>query len=187
MAVRHLTAMDDQEILIFDTSPLIHFSREGWLGPLKAVVGARSAVIPDVVAAELQAAAVKDGRVAAALDQEWLVNRPLQSADEIRSFAEFSELLVRNDRNRGEAAVLALASCVGGRAVLDDLAGRKAAARHGIRLCGTLALMCEAIRDGLLTVRLVSALADDLLSGAYRLPFGPGGFEKWVAENGLLA
>jgi predicted nucleic acid-binding protein len=73
--------MDDQEILIFDTSPLIHFSREGWLGPLKAVVGARSAVIPDVVAAELQAAAVKDGRVAAALDQEWLVTRPLQSAE----------------------------------------------------------------------------------------------------------
>jgi hypothetical protein len=25
-----------------------------------------------------------------------------------------------------------------------------------------------------------------LLAGAYRLPFGPGGFEKWSSENGLL-
>jgi hypothetical protein len=43
------------------------------------------------------------------------------------------------------------------------------------------------LRLELLTVRLVSALADDLLTGAYRLPFGPGGFEKWSSESGLLA
>ena len=49
-----------------------------------------------------------------------------------------------------------------------------------------MALMHEAVQDGLLTVRLVSALADDLLRGEYRLPFPHGGYEKWAAENGLL-
>ncbi len=45
---------------------------------------------------------------------------------------------------------------------------------------------CEAIRNGLLTVALVSALADDLLISAYRLLFGPSGFEEWAADNGLV-
>ncbi|WP_157491041.1 MULTISPECIES: hypothetical protein [Protofrankia] len=49
----------------------------------------------------------------------------------------------------------------------------------------TLSLLCEAIRLELLTVKLVSALADDPLTGEYRLPFEAGGFEKWASENGL--
>ena len=50
----------------------------------------------------------------------------------------------------------------------------------------TLALLCDAIRQDLLTVKLVSALADDLLASSYRLPFGPGDFERWVTDNGLV-
>jgi len=178
--------MDDQETLIFDTGPLLHFAREGWLGPLKAVVGSRVAIIPDVVVAELQLAALRDARVVPVLAQSWLKPRRLQTDEEIRAFATFAALLVRGERNRGEAGVLALASCTGGRAVIDDLVARKAASRSGLRLSGTLALLCEAIQDGLLTVPLVSALADDLLNGEYRLPFGSGGFEKWASENGML-
>jgi hypothetical protein len=37
-------------------------------------------------------------------------------------------------------------------------------------------------------VKFVSALADDLLAGEYRLPIGPGGFEEfeeWATDNGL--
>lgn len=57
--------------------------------------------------------------------------------------------------------------------------GRNVTARR------TLGLLCDAIRQGLLTVPLVSALADDLMQDSYRLPFGPGGFAKWAAEQGL--
>ncbi|HEX5406738.1 MAG TPA: hypothetical protein VFX16_31065 [Pseudonocardiaceae bacterium] len=71
--------------------------------------------------------------------------------------------------------------------MIDDGAGRRAAEQHKIRLRPTLALLCEAIRQDLLTVKLVSALADDLLIGQYRLPFGPGCFEAWANESGLLA
>jgi predicted nucleic acid-binding protein len=178
-----VTDTPDPDTLVFDTGPLVHFAIEGRLGVLKAVVGPGTAVIPDPVCAELQSFAAKDARVAAALSQPWLVHRPLQTDAEIRAFAKFSALLVHRDRNHGEAGVLALASCTGWRAVIDDLAGRKAASRAGIRLSGTMALMYEAVQGGLLTMRLVSALADDLLNGEYRLPFPPGGFEKWAREN----
>ncbi|HEX6500355.1 MAG TPA: nucleotide-binding protein [Micromonosporaceae bacterium] len=124
--------------------------------------------------------------MAAVLHADWIQRRELNSSSEIAAFAKFSALLVKGDRNRGEAGVLALASTVGGVAVIDDGAGRRAAQRNGIALKPTLALLCEAVRQGLLTARLVSLLVDDLLASEYRLPFPPGGFEKWAVENGLF-
>ena len=109
-------------VLVFDTGPLTHFAKENWLGVLKAVVGKRRAVVPDVVMDELQQAGVRDSRVSAVLQA----------------------------------------------------------------LKPTLALLCEAIGKGLLTVSLVSALADDLSASQYRLPFRAGGFERWAKENGLF-
>lgn len=43
-----------------------------------------------------------------------------------------------------------------------------------------------SIREELLTVPLVSALADDLLRDQYRLPFEPGGFAEWCDREGLF-
>ena len=60
------------------------------------------------------------------------------------------------------------------------------AGERNIAIRPTLALLCDAIREGLLTLPLVSALADDLLTSQYRLPFQPGGFERWAAENDLV-
>ncbi|MFD1045958.1 hypothetical protein ACFQ1S_10465 [Kibdelosporangium lantanae] len=42
------------------------------------------------------------------------------------------------------------------------------------------------MHDGLLTVDAVSGIADHLLEGDYRLPFGKGGFKRWAQENGLV-
>ena len=98
-------------------------------------------------------------------------------------FASFSSLLVKGDRNIGEAGVLALAKALSGTAVVDDAAGRKAARDNQVGLRPTLALLCDAVDSGLLTVKLVSALADDLLATEYRLPFEPGRFEAWAIEN----
>jgi predicted nucleic acid-binding protein len=181
-----LSAGEPQEILVFDTSPLTHFARQNWLGALKAVVGERPALIPDVVVDELQQIASRDSRVEAVLRASWIEKRELRGVREIAAFAEFSALLVRGERNKGEAGVLALASTIDGIAVVDDGAGRKAAQKHGIRLKPTLALLCEGIRKDLLTVALVSALVDDLLLSEYRLPFPPGGFADWGREHGLF-
>jgi predicted nucleic acid-binding protein len=175
-----------EQPLIFDTGPLSHFAKEGWLGILKAIAGPRPVLIPDVVAEEIQVGAAVDDRLRQIHEQPWIGTRELVSDDEISYFAHFSALLVCKDRNRGEAGVLALAQSIGGVAVLDDRVARRAAASAGVDVTGTLALLCEAIRSGLLTVRLVSALADDLLHGDYRLPFKPGGFEKWAGDSGLF-
>lgn len=174
------------EILVFDTGPLTHIAREGWLGVLKAVVGQRRALVPDTVVDELQRGAAADSRLQTVLEASWLERRELTSPSELEAFAMFSALLVRRGRNRGEAGVLALAATIGGVAVIDDGAGRRAAAAHHIALRPTLSLLCEAIRENLLTVPLVSALADDLMTNYYRLPFGVGGFEKWASDQGLL-
>lgn len=178
--------MVSDEILVFDTGPLSHFARQEWLGVLKAVVGDRQAIIPDVVIAELQRGATMDSRLQAVIEATWITRRTLDSPEEIQEFARFSALLVKGDRNIGEAGALALAVCEGGTIVIDDGAARKAAEDHGVPLKPTLALLCEAIRGGLLTVKLVSALADDLLADSYRLPFGPGDFARWARDQGQL-
>jgi predicted nucleic acid-binding protein len=176
-----------EQPLVFDTGPLSHFAKEGWLGILKAIAGPRSVLIPDVVAEEIQVGAAFDERLRQVLAQPWISKRELVSDDEIGFFAHFSALLVHKDRNRGDAGVLALSKSINGIAVLDDRVARRAAESAGVDVTGTLSLLCEAIRSGLLTVRLVSTLADDLLHGDYRLPFKPGGFEKWAGDNGLVS
>lgn len=138
--------MTERETLVFDTSPLSHFARHNWLGVLKAVVGDRQAIIPDVVVDELSAGAVRDSRIQAVLDATWIERRELCTEEEVVAFATFSSFLVKKDRNRGEAGVLALASVTGGIAVIDDGAGRRAAEQHRIPLRPTLALLCEAIQ-----------------------------------------
>lgn len=69
--------------------------------------------------------------------------------------------------------------------MIDDGAGRRAGRDAGIALRPTLSLLCQGIRDDLLTVAMVSDVADHLLETAYRLPFGPGGFERWADEQGI--
>ncbi|GHJ36119.1 hypothetical protein Sm713_17280 [Streptomyces sp. TS71-3] len=55
-----------------------------------------------------------------------------------------------------------------------------------VKVRRTLGLLCDAIREGLLTIPLVSALADDLLKSRYRLPFEPGGFAEWCDRERLF-
>ncbi len=181
-----LPTTEDRPLLIFDTSPLAHMARANLLGILKILTSEYKVVIPDVVVGELRELASGDSRVEAVIHVDWIEHRELRTTDEIINFGYFSALLVRNNRNRGEAGVLALAKTTGGAVVIDDAAGRKAAKTHGIELLPTLRLLCEGVRRGLLTAEFVSAIADELLISQYRLPFASGGFVKWAVEHGLL-
>lgn len=175
------------QLLIFDTGPLSHFARAGWLEVLKDVVGdARQAVIPDIVARELRVGARRHAELSLVLTAEWISHRTLATDDQIKQFANFSELLVTGDRHVGEAAVLALAATEDATAVVDDAAARKAAQTHGIRYKPTLSLIFDAISGGMLTLTVASDLADDLIESEYRLPFERGGFERWLKDNHLL-
>lgn len=171
---------------MFDTGPLSHFAKAGWLGPLKAIVGNRLALVPDVVVAELAIGAAADGRVKSVLEAKWLIRRELSGAAEMAAFARYAARLAVGRRNIGECGVLALGETLGAAVVVDDGAARKAAHDAGLECKPTLSLLCEGIRAGLLTVDLVSALTDDLMAGAYRLPFQTGDFGRWARDNGLV-
>ncbi|XRQ12077.1 hypothetical protein ACN3XK_14645 [Actinomadura welshii] len=176
-----------EEVLVFDTGPLSHFAKEGWLGCLRAVVGARQAIIPDTVAGEIRDGVRRYPHLQTVLDAPWIEERDLTT--ELEEFAVFSALLVGSDgRNVGEAGVLAYAKAHGAVAIIDDGAARRAAAEHHVQIQGTLGLLCESVRSGFLTLDLVSELADHLLEGEYRFPFGPGEFKRWAYDNlGLAA
>lgn len=180
----------DTEPWIFDTGPLSHFARAGWLGLLKYVAGDHPVVIPDVVHFELQDGVARYPHLASVLESTagWIHVRTLDSDAELAAFAKYSSLLVGADgkKNVGECGVLALAETLPGVAIVDDGAARKSAQRNGVPLRGTLALLLDAIRDHGLSRETAGAVADDLLETTYRLPFGKGLFVSWAVENGLL-
>lgn len=177
-----MAGSEPADVLVFDTGPLSHFAKEGWFGCLRAVVGARSAIVPDTVVAELQDGVHQHPHLKTVLNAQWIERRELVA--ELDEFATFSALLVGSDgRNVGEAGVLAYAKAHDAVAVIDDGAARKAAREHKVSHTGTLGLLCDSVREGFLTLALVSELADHLLEGDYRLPFGPGEFKRWAQEK----
>lgn len=172
--------------LIFDTGPLSHFSETQWLGVLKAIAGDRSVIIPDVVQDEIAKSVNEYPHLRAVLDAEWIHVRPLGFGAELAAYATYAQRLVVGHRNHGECGVLATAQHLPGEAVIDDFAGRTVGEEKGIKVIGTLGLLCQGIRAGLLTVDLVSALADDLLLTEYYMPFTAGEFQRWALEDGAL-
>lgn len=176
-----------QETYILDTGPLSHFARSQWLGVLKAVLQEDRVVIPDVVADELHNGVSQHNHLRAVLDAGWIEVVALNTEEQLEAFAFYTERLVGPDgRNVGECGVLALAETIPSSiAVVDDRVAVNAAKVRHVRVRRTLGLLCEAIRKDLLTVPLVSAVADDLMANDYRLPFGPGGFARWAEQQGL--
>lgn len=173
---------------VLDTGPLSHFARAQWLGILKSVLKDHHVLIPDVVAEELRNGRERHQHLHSVLAADWIETVPLETPDQLRAFAHYERQLVGPDgRNIGECGVLALAQTVPHAvAVVDDRVAVEAARDRGVGVRRTLGLLCDAIRAGLLTVPLVSAVADDLLENRYRLPFPPGGFAEWCKREGLF-
>ncbi|MEU3017889.1 MULTISPECIES: hypothetical protein [unclassified Nocardiopsis] len=175
------------EEIVLDTGPLSHLTEAGWLGVLRTVAGPRTVVITGEVEHELRQGAHTRPYLQQVLGAEWPKRHTLESGAEIESFARFSEFLVAGGRNVGESSVLAYAQVHKATAVIDDRAARRLAQDAGIPFQGTLGLLCEAIRAGLLTTAMVGSLADHLLETAYHLPFPAGGFERWANDHGIIS
>jgi len=177
--------------LVFDTGPMRHFALRGWLGVLKFVAAERRVVIPESVAVELNEQCIAEPVLRQVVDADWVKIDRSDDLAFVLAFADFERRLVGSSgENRGECGVLALGKTRGYEIVIDDGVARQIASEEsqspGLKVTTTLALLCDAIRQGKLTVPMVEQLADDLLSGDYYLPFGPGGFRRWSMEEGLL-
>jgi predicted nucleic acid-binding protein len=174
------------ETVVFDGGPLSHFAEAGWLKILEAIAGDRTVVIPQLVDDELARATHAYPFLAQIRDAEWIT---VDRSDDIQFLvvqARYASRLASGMKNLGECGVLALAEVRGFTAVVDDRAAREVGREHGVPAIGTLTLLLQGIQMGLLTVPLVSRIADDLLTTEYRLPIPPGGFARWAEEQEWL-
>ncbi|MBM7788349.1 nucleotide-binding protein [Tenggerimyces flavus] len=153
---------------------------------LKFVAGDRAVVIPASVEYELNRQAHDVPAVLQVLGADWIEVDRSDDLPFLMAFAKYERRLAVGEQNRGECGVLALGRTRGFEAVLDDAVPRAVAKEDGIQVTATLPLLCHAIREGQLAVATVEALADDLLSGDYYLPFAKGGFRQWAYEQGLI-
>lgn len=171
---------------VFDTGPLRHFAKQGWLGVLRFLAAEHPIYIPDSVERELNNAAEHVSATRAVLDADWIQVHRSTSPEFAEAFAHYVDRLVADGKNLGECGVLAMGQIYRCEVVIDDATPRQIATEKGIRVTATVPLLCEAIRAKKLTTVMVEELADHLLEGKYYLPFGPGGFRQHVLENGLL-
>lgn len=190
MVDRQLANDESVDPWIFDTGPLSHFAKAGWLGLLKLVAGDHPVIIPDVVHGELIAGAARHPHLNLVLDatSAWITVHQIVDVQAVVAFAKYSALLVGADgtSNLGECGVLALAETMPATAIIDDGAGRRSASSHGVAHRGSVALLLDAIRDHGLPRDAAGAVADDILATDYRYPFEAGRFISWAIENGHL-
>jgi predicted nucleic acid-binding protein len=141
-------------MIVADAGPLIAFSRIGRLSLLQQVVG--QVVIPDAVYAEL----TERGRErpgAPAIARETWIQR--QTVDD----SETAPLPPR--LGAGEREAIRLAASEQATFLSDDRSAREEAERRGIEVIGSLWILAEAKRRGLITE--VRPLIDALLANGY--------------------
>jgi predicted nucleic acid-binding protein len=139
-----------------------------------------------VVRDEISAATYRYPFLSQVLDADWITVDRSDDIELLVVHARYAARLASGQRNLGECGVLALAEVRHHVAVVDDRVAREVGKENGVEVTGTLALLCEGIHRGLLTVPLVSRIADDLLATEYRLPVLPGHFESWAQEQGWI-
>ncbi len=167
----------EPDALVFDTGPLRHFATQGWLRTLDFLADDRLVIIPESVERELRNQAHAVPALQDVLAADWVVKDRSDDLPFVAAFSRYEERMVVGDANRGECGVLALGEVRGYETVLDDAVPRSLAQEHGIRVTAIVPLLCQAIREGKLTVPMVEKVADDLISGEYYLPFGPESFD----------
>lgn len=128
--------------VISNTSPLQYLHQLGLLDLLPRLVG--RIAVPEAVAEELEAGRSLGHDLPDITSLDWVsVRAPAPSSD-----------LFSPDLGRGEVDVLRLAleSPAGDvTLILDDMRAREAAAARGLKFTGTLGVLLEAKRVGLLT------------------------------------
>ncbi len=143
--------------IICNTSPLQYLHQLGLLHLLPALV--EKLIVPTAVLAEIE------------IGRENAVDLPdLSTLDwiEIRQAKSSSVLSLTIDLGIGEMEVLALAlETKDAILILDDLLARQAAGRLGIKIIGTLGILLEAKRKGLISE--VSPVLDKLEELRFRV------------------
>lgn len=173
--------------LVFDNTPLSHFARAGRLDALEALVSPYRCITPAQVAKELHDGMGSFPSLGKVLAAQWLEVVELDEIHDVIAFANYkAELGGGPDKNNGEAGVLAWTSQHGGIAVIDERAGTRMAQRDGIEAHGTLWLVTNGIRGGVLTRSDAEGIVDQLASTDMTLPVDGPGLIAWAYVEGFL-
>jgi predicted nucleic acid-binding protein len=173
--------------LVFDNSPLSHFARAAQLDLLASLVRGHDCVTTSEVRTELLTGTAEHPELANALALPWLRTVELTDITELTAFARFkSELGGGPSRNVGEATTLAWAKSHTGIIIMDERAGSRIAQREEIEVHGSLWLVTNGLRSGLLDRSEAEDLVDSLADTGMRLPVDGKRLFAWAYESGLL-
>jgi predicted nucleic acid-binding protein len=144
------------EIAVINASPLIFLSRGEKLALLREFAG--RIFVPSPVAREVSARGNSDITARSIANASWI---------EVVPSPPISDAIASWGLGPGESSVLAVAAASPGMtAIIDDLGGRKCAACLGIPVRGTLGIVLEAKRRGVIP-RARPVLEDLIASGLY--------------------
>jgi predicted nucleic acid-binding protein len=130
------------ELPVINTSPLIFLTKGGFLDLLQVI--SSSVIVPDAVAAEIQAYGSADVTAVALNNTDWLV---------VQETPPVPNVIQSWDLGLGESAVLTWGYVnPGTEVILDDLAARRCATTLGIPLRGTLGIVITAKKRGVIPV-----------------------------------
>ena len=162
----------DLPVLVCDTSPLQYLHQLGLLEALNAL--AERTIIPPAVVTELEQGRALGLSVPEVSALDWVSVRSPLSERAVPLVASLGP---------GETEVLMLGlECPGTVLVLDDSLARKYAAALGLRLTGTLGLLLDCKRAGL--VSAVAPLLDQLEALGFRLATDTRAVVLGMADKG---
>ncbi|MFI7147534.1 hypothetical protein ACIBO2_21675 [Nonomuraea sp. NPDC050022] len=174
------------EQLVIDSSPLNYFARSNQLPLLGKLLAGLTCLIVRAVEEELLNGGSKHAQLYQVSMQPWLTTVDATTLDYLSLFSEYHGRLGRGSRNIGEAATLAYAELHNATAMIDDRAGRRHGLDRGVKVTGTLEILCTGVREGVVEEQEVVAVVDLLRDHEAFLPCDGAGFFAWARAEGLL-
>jgi predicted nucleic acid-binding protein len=172
--------------LVFDTSPLSHFARAGELQTLAELTVSHDRFVTQAVLDELDKGAQRHQLLASVLEVPWLIGVRVDGLDELAAFAEYARVLGSGPRNVGEASTLAWAEVNNGVAIIDERAGTRRGRERGIEVHGTLWLVAEGYRAGVISDERAELLVAALSDAEAWFPCRASEFLDWARQEGLI-
>ena len=142
-------------MIVSDSGPIIAFSRIGRLDILKSLFG--QIVVPMGVYEELVTKGKGRPGSAEVSRSTWIQRREVRNRENIE---EFSTSL-----HRGEREAIVLAHEIGVPLLIDERRGRRTAAAMGVVVIGSLTILAEAHREGI--IKDTASLIHDMLDSGY--------------------
>ncbi|GGO29568.1 hypothetical protein [Microbispora bryophytorum] len=170
-------------VFVFDAMCLNHFARAERLDVLRDLLAGDTSVTTHVVREELRAGVQEHPLLRTVLDTDWLGLARLDSFDEIRCFAKWTQRIGCSERDWGEASVFAAADLFHGVAITDDREAVAVGRAHGLEVHGTVWLLARACFKGKLNDVAAGNIVDALRATGMRLPCSGSTFGSFVRRN----